>query len=216
MPRLGIEAQGRAPGSTAAENRDAARRETRLLVERAQQGDHEAFAALIRLHQRRVFSLIANLTHQPAEVEDIAQEIFLKVYRSLGRFDFRAAFSTWLYRIVVNECYDHLRRQRAQKSPAGKEVQLGEPGDLEALAAPGHSPDVARQTELRQLVEQLFRRLPARDRLLLALREVEGFSVEEIAAVMKSKENTVKVQLFRARKRLLDEHRRLLARRRAR
>ena len=216
MPKLGIKAQGRDPGSTAAESRDVARRETRLLVERAQKGDHEAFAELMRRHQRRVFSLIANLTHQPAEVEDIAQEIFLKVYRSLGRFDFRAAFSTWLYRIVVNECYDHLRRQRAQKSPAGKEVQLGEPGDLEELAAPGHSPDVARQTELRQLVEQLFRRLPARDRLLLALREVEGFSVEEIAAVMKSKENTVKVQLFRARKRLLDEHLRLLARRRAR
>lgn len=216
MPRLGIEAQGRDPVSTAAESRDAARQETRLLVERAQQGDHEAFAALLRLHQRRVFSLIARLTHRPAEVEDIAQEIFLKVYRSLGRFDFRAAFSTWLYRIVVNECYDHLRRQRAQKSPAGKEVQLGEPGDLEDLAAPGHSPDVARQTELRQLVEQLFRRLPARDRLLLALREVEGFSVEEIAAVMKLKENTVKVQLFRARKRLLDQHRRLLARRCAR
>ena len=216
MPKLGIKAQGRDPGSTAAESRDVARRETRLLVERAQKGDHEAFAELMRRHQRRVFSLIANLTHQPAEVEDIAQEIFLKVYRSLGRFDFRAAFSTWLYRIVVNECYDHLRRQRAQKSPAGKEVQLGEPGGLEDLAAPGHLPDVARQTELRQLVEQLFRRLPARDRLLLALREVEGFSVEEIAAVMKSKENTVKVQLFRARKRLLDEHRRLLARRRAR
>ena len=216
MPKLGIKAQGRDPGSTAAESRDVARRETRLLVERAQKGDHEAFAELMRRHQRRVFSLIANLTHQPAEVEDIAQEIFLKVYRSLGRFDFRAAFSTWLYRIVVNECYDHLRRQRAQKSPAGKEVQLGEPGDLEDLAAPGHLPDVARQTELRQLVEQLFRRLPARDRLLLALREVEGFSVGEIAAVMKSKENTVKVQLFRARKRLLDEHRRLLARRRAR
>ena len=216
MPKLGIKAQGRDPGSTAAESRDVARLETRLLVERAQKGDHEAFAELMRRHQRRVFSLIANLTHQPAEVEDIAQEIFLKVYRSLGRFDFRAAFSTWLYRIVVNECYDHLRRQRAQKSPAGKEVQLGEPGDLEDLAAPGHLPDVARQTELRQLVERLFRRLPARDRLLLALREVEGFSVEEIAAVMKSKENTVKVQLFRARKRLLDEHRRLLARRRAR
>jgi len=213
MPRLGIETRGGDLASTAAESRDQARRETQLLVERAQKGDHEAFAALMRRHQRRVFSLIANLIRRPAEVEDIAQEVFLKVYRSLGRFDFRAAFSTWLYRIAVNECYDHLRRQRAQKSGAGKEVQLGEPGDLEALAAPGRSPDVARQAELRQLVEHLFRRLPARDRLLLGLRELEGLSVEEIAGVMNSKENTVKVQLFRARKRLLELHRRSLARR---
>jgi len=213
MPRFGIEAQGRDRTPSAAESRDQARRESQLLVERAQKGDHEAFAQLMRLHQRRVFSLIANLIRRPAEVEDIAQEVFLKVYRSLGRFDFRAAFSTWLYRIAVNECYDHLRRQRAQKSGAGKEVQLGEPGDLEGLAAPGRSPDVARQAELRQLVEQLFGRLPAHDRLLLGLRELEGLSVEEIAGVMNSKENTVKVQLFRARKRLLELHRRSLARR---
>lgn len=190
----------------------------RMLIERAQGGDHEAFAELLRLHQRRVFSLIAHLVGRPAEVEDIAQDIFLKVHRSLGRFDFRAAFSTWLHRIVVNECYDHLRRQRAQKSPHGREIALGEPADWERLAVGPRSglPDVARQAELRQMVEQLFRRLPARDRLLLSLRELEGFSVEEIAELMKMKENTVKVQLFRARQRLVELHRRSQASRRGR
>lgn len=213
MFRGSPEGEDKGPGPVAA---DAAR--VRLLVERAQGGDPEGFAELLRLHQRRVFSLIAHLVGRPTEVEDIAQDIFLKVHRSLGRFDFRAAFSTWLHRIVVNECYDHLRRQRAQKSPHGREVALGEPADWERLAVgprPGF-PDVARQAELREMVEQLFRRLPARDQVLLSLRELEGFSVAEIAEVMKMKENTVKVQLFRARHRLLELHRRSQASRRGR
>lgn len=190
--------------------------EERLLIERAQEGDHDAFARLLSRHQRRVFSLIGNLIRQPAEVEDIAQQVFLKMYLALPQFDFRAAFSTWLYRIAVNECYDHLRRQRAQKSPAGKELQVEELADLERLGATvqaSASPDPARQAELRQLVEQLFRRLPVDDRLLLTLKELEGFSIEEIARVMEMKENTVKVRLFRARRRLLERHRRLSARR---
>ncbi|MBI4467235.1 MAG: sigma-70 family RNA polymerase sigma factor [Acidobacteria bacterium] len=194
---------------------EATTADERRWIEQAQRGDHEAFARLLQRHQRRVFSLIAHLVRSPAEVEDIAQEVFLKVYRSLGRFDFRAAFSTWLYRVVVNECYDHLRRQRAQKSSAASEVQVGELEELDRLAVGQVGPapaDAARRAELRQLVERLFRRLPADDRLLLALRELEGFSMEEIAGLLKVKENTVKVRLFRARKRLVEIHRRLSGR----
>jgi len=209
-----MEWKGRDKAEASSDDSAAKAAAVRALVERAQRGDHDAFAELLRLHQRRVFSLVAHLLPRPADVEDIAQEIFLKVYRSLPRFDFRAAFSTWLYRIVVNECYDQMRRQRAQKSPGGKEVQLPEPGDLEQMASSAaRAPDVARQAELRQMVAQLFRRLPAHDRLLLTLREVEGLSVEEIGEVMGIKENTVKVQLFRARKRLLELHRRWQSRR---
>lgn len=196
-------------------NVSGAKAEERLLIERAREGDHDAFAALLARHQRRVFSLIGNLIRQRDEVEDIAQQVFLKMYLALPQFDFRAAFSTWLYRIVVNECYDHLRRQRAQKSPAGRVFQVEELAELERLAAPGgvEGSDPARQAELRQLVEHLFRRLPAEDRLVLTLKELEGFSIEEIAQVLDLKENTVKVRLFRARRRLLETHRRLFGRR---
>ncbi len=163
------------------------------------------------MHQRRVFSVIANLLRRPGEVEDLAQQVFLKVYLALPRFDFRAAFSTWLYRITVNECLDHLRRQRALKAPARREVQFEDPADLEqALAsATESSADPERRASLRDLVERLFARLPGEDRMLLTLREVEGFSVEEIAATLKLNENTVKVRLFRARQRLLEAYRRM-------
>lgn len=207
MPELPLDRQGREVKA-----QDAATA-TRRLVERAQRGDSDAFAELFRLHQRRVFSLIGHLVRRPAEVEDIAQEVFLKVYRSLGRFNFRAAFSTWLYRIVVNECHDYLRRQRAQKSGAGKEIAVAEPAEWERLAAPvavTQAQDVARRAELRQLAEWLFAHLPEQDRVLLTLRELEGLSVDEIAEVVGSKGNTVKVRLFRARRRLLELHRRSL------
>jgi RNA polymerase sigma-70 factor (ECF subfamily) len=185
--------------------------EERRLIERAQGGDHDAFAALLEKHRRRVFSVITNLLRRPAEVEDIAQQVFLKVYLALPRFDFRSSFSTWLHRIVVNECYDQMRRRRAQKAAAGSEVAVGDPQELERLMGAGGKADFAkhaREAELRGLVEGLFRHLPAEDRLLLTLREMEGFSVDEIAAVTKIKPNTVKVRLFRARKRLLEVRRR--------
>ncbi len=206
------------PAEARARSREA-QAEERDLIGRAQRGDQEAFAALLRLHRRRVFALIGHLVRQPADIEDLAQQVFLKVYRALGRFNFQASFSTWLHRIVVNECYDHLRRHRARKSSAGNEVAVEDLAELERLGAAGNSPrplDAARRLELRQTVEQLFARLPADDRLLLALRELEGLSMEEIARVLGVKENTVKVRLFRARKRLVEIHRRLQLRDRGR
>lgn len=193
-----------------------ARREDRVLIERAQQGDHNAFESLMQRHQRRVLSLIGHTIRQPNEVEDLAQQVFLKVYMALPKFDFRAEFSTWLYRITVNECYDYLRRQRALKSPGGNEIQVGEMADLDRLSAGLNraAENPARKAELRQAVEMLFQRLSPQERLLLTLRELEGYSMEEIANVMNLKENTVKVRLFRARKRLLNLHRRLLGDRR--
>lgn len=192
-----------------------AQEEEHALIRRAQRGEHDAFEALLRRHQHRVLSVIRNLLRQPAEVEDVTQQVFLKVYLALSRFDFRSAFSTWLYRIVVNECYDHLRRQRAQKSPARVEVPVEELAALERSGESATQPpalDVARQTELRQLIEKLFCRLPPEDRLVLTLKELEGFSVAEIAELMQLRENTVKVRLFRARRRLLEAYQRVVRR----
>lgn len=183
------------------------------LIRRAQRGEAEAFELLLKRHQRRVLSLVGHLLRQPNEVEDIAQQIFLKVYLALPRFDFRSAFSTWLYRIAVNECYDHLRRRRAQKSAAAAEIAVEELAALDSLGASATragEPDVAAQTEIRQLVAKLFARLPAEDRLVLTLKELEGLSVEEIAGIMKLRENTVKVRLFRARRRMLEAYQRLV------
>jgi RNA polymerase sigma-70 factor (ECF subfamily) len=187
----------------------------RRLIERAQKGDPEAFRALVERHQRRVFSVIAHVLRRPADVEDIAQQVFLKAYLALPRFDFRAAFSTWLYRIAVNECYDQMRRQRAQKAAGDSEVTLEDASQWERLEAePGQrTSGIARTAEARELVDALLRRLAPEDRVLVALRELEGFSIEEIAEMTRMKANTVKVRLFRARRRLVEIHRRFFARR---
>ena len=114
----------------------------------------------------------------------------------------------------MNECYDQMRRQRAQKAAGDSEVQLGDPSELERLAGPGQrSSGIARAAEARQLVEALLQRLAPEDRTLVVLRELEGFSIEEIAKMTKLKGNTVKVRLFRARRRLVEIHRRFFARR---
>lgn len=196
----------------AASARELARREERILVEQAREGDHKAFESLVQRHQRRVLSLIGHTIRRPSDVEDLAQQVFLKVYLALPKFDFRAEFSTWLYRITVNECYDYMRRQRALKSAPGNELQVGELADLDRMSLGAAQKEIspARQAELKQTVELLFSRLSAEDRLLLTLRELEGYSMEEMAQALDIKENTVKVRLFRARKRLVALHKRLM------
>lgn len=190
---------------------EPARDEERLLIERAREGDHAAFATLVEHYRRRVFSLVSHLARRPEDVEDLAQQVFLKVYQALPRFDFRASFGTWLYRIIVNECYDYLRRKRTLKAAEQSEVQVGEWMEWERLAGASTPAYAQRRAEARDLLERLFRRLPEQDRMMLLLREVEGFSHAEIARVFKMSENVIKVRLFRARQRLVEAHRRLQA-----
>jgi len=185
--------------------------EERPLVERARAGDHQAFAALVERYRRRVFSLVFHLSRRPEDVEDLAQQIFLKVYLALPRFDFRASFGTWLYRIAANECYDFLRRKSTLKAAEDREVQVGEWSEWERWAGASAPADAQRRAEARDLAHRLLRRLPEQDRILLLLREVEGFSHAEMARMFGLSENVIKVRLFRARKRLVEAHRRLQA-----
>ncbi len=192
--------------------RELARREDRILVEQARAGDERAFEQLVRKHQRRILSLIGHTIRRSNDVEDLAQQVFMKVYLALPKFDFRAEFSTWVYRITVNECYDYIRRQRALKSAPGNEIQVGELADLDRMSvgAAQKTASPAKQAELKQTVELLFSRLSPEDRLLLTLRELEGYSMGEMAGILNIKENTVKVRLFRARKRLVELHKRMM------
>jgi len=139
-------------------------------------------------------------------VEDIAQQVFVKAYFSLKRFDQRAAFSTWLYKITVNECWDLLRKKKVR--PLLYESDLSEEQARQVITSgekenPG--PDIREKIEARERVERLLEGLDERDRLMLILKEVEGFSIEEIAAVLNLNGNTVKVRLFRARRRVVSQ-----------
>src|SRR5580704_7750420 len=98
--------------------------EEKQLVRTAQDGNEAAFEELVRRHQQRVFALVSGIVRRQEDVEDIAQQVFLKVYLSIKRFDQRAAFSTWLYKITVNECWDYLRKRKVR--PLVYEADLSE------------------------------------------------------------------------------------------
>jgi RNA polymerase sigma-70 factor (ECF subfamily) len=178
----------------------------RELVRRAQGEDQEAYEELVRRHQHRVFAVAGGILRRREDVEDIAQQVFVKAYFSLKRFDQRAAFSTWLYKITVNECWDLLRKKKVR--PLVYESDLSEEQAKQLITSgekenPG--PDVSERIEARERVERLLEGLDERDRLMLILKEVEGFTIEEIAEILNLNGNTVKVRLFRARRRVVSQ-----------
>ena len=178
-------------------------------IRQAQQGSHEAFGFLVERFQRRVFGLVYRLVGQRDEVEDLAQETFVKAYRAIGSYTFASPFGNWLSRVAVNHCYDFLRRERTKPErwePLGLDGESATPW---VELAPSHEISPEKQAMLRDLVRKLLARAPADDRVVLVLKEMEGQSVEEIAELLGLKTATVKVRLHRARKRMLEDFRRL-------
>ena len=182
--------QGEEP---AAEAREDPQREARL-IEQAQRGNHQAFEALLKLHERRIFALLGNFLRRRQDVEDLAQEVFLKAYLAIGRFRPGAPFAPWLNRIAVNACYDHLRSIRRRL-----EVALDDMAEREKvyLSAGGGSDDRA---AARDLAERILATLSPKDRLAITLREVQGFDIPEIASALGCTRPAAKVRLFRARR----------------
>jgi len=180
----------------------------RELVRRAQREDKEAFEELIRRHQHRVFAVAGGIIRRREDVEDIAQQVFVKAYFSLKRFDQRAAFTTWLYKITVNQCWDMLRKRKVR--PLVYEADLSEEQSRQVITSAEKGKDetdISERLDARQRVERLLQGLEERDRLMLILKEVEGFSIEEIADILDLNPNTVKVRLFRARRRVVSRER---------
>ena len=180
----------------------------RELVLRAQGEDKEAFEELIRRHQHRVFAVAGGILRRREDVEDIAQQVFVKAYFSLKRFDQRAAFTTWLYKITVNECWDLLRKKKARPLVYESDLSEDQARQFETTGErQSNEPDISDKLAARQRVERLLEGLDARDRMMLVLKEVEGFAVEEIAQILDLNANTVKVRLFRARRRIVSQAR---------
>jgi RNA polymerase sigma-70 factor (ECF subfamily) len=181
----------------------------RQLVRQAQKGDKLAFETLVARHQHRVFAVARGILKRQEDVEDISQQVFVKAYFSLKKFDQRAAFSTWLYKITVNECWDLLRKRKAR--PLVYESDFSEEQSRQYTASERETdrgPDTSERMSMRQRLDGLLGQLDKRDRAMLILKEVEGFSVEEIAESLDLNPNTVKVRLFRARRRLVEYARR--------
>src|SRR5215470_3070899 len=210
MARVTKIAETDAPGRrTGAGGISAAAADEHRLVRRAQKGDKESFEILVERHQHRVFAVARGILKRQEDVEDIAQQVFVKAYFSLKRFDQRAAFSTWLYKITVNECWDLLRKRKAR--PLVYEADFSEEQSRQYSAVQreaNKTPDTGDRMAMRERLESMLGQLDKRDRAMLVLKEVQGFSVEEIADSMGLNPNTVKVRLFRARRRIVQYCRR--------
>jgi RNA polymerase sigma-70 factor (ECF subfamily) len=187
----------------------------RRLVRAAQAGDKAAYEELVRIHQPRLLAVVGGILRRNQDVEDVAQQVLVKAYLSLRRFDLRSAFGTWLYKIAVNECWDYFRKRKVRKTVY--EADLSEEQLRQMEVIPAHTggatrsrEDAAGRAEERQLLDRLLSELDETDRTMLLMKEVSGFTVEEISQVLGLNVNTVKVRMFRARGRLVDSYERRL------
>jgi RNA polymerase sigma-70 factor (ECF subfamily) len=184
--------------------------EEAALVRRVQARDEIAFREIVERYQAKVFSIIFGILRNHNDAEDIAQQVFSKIYFSIRNFDFRSSLLTWIYKITVNECYDYLRKKRVRKLVYESDFSEEDATRMEA-SDPAIDPAVPMDRRLAQqdLVAKLLEKVSEEDRSLILLKEVEGHSVEELAAMTGLNENTIKVKLFRTRQKLLKAAQRL-------
>ncbi len=173
----------------------------KLLLERAKKGEVEAFELLIERYQKKVFNIALKMLGNHDDASELAQEAFIKIYKSIKGFKEESSFSTWVYRIATNVCLDELRKRKNRKLTYLDEVIRSEDGDLKReIADQGLSPDaIAEQKELKHALNQAILSLSEEHRIVLILRDLHGMTYEEIAKVTKCPEGTVKSRINRAR-----------------
>lgn len=170
------------------------------LVKRVQGGEKAAFDLLVLKYQNKIVSLVSRMVRDPMEVEDVAQEAFIKAYRGLANFRGDSAFYTWLYRIAVNTAKNHLVSRGRKASVDGIDAQEAEQYDGAALLQEFDTPeDMMVSDEVRTSVHDSIEALPDELKTAITLREFEGLSYEEIAEVMECPIGTVRSRIFRAR-----------------
>uniref|UniRef100_Q02DD1 RNA polymerase, sigma-24 subunit, ECF subfamily n=1 Tax=Solibacter usitatus (strain Ellin6076) TaxID=234267 RepID=Q02DD1_SOLUE len=173
------------------------------LITRAQKGDSAAFNEIVLVYRKRILGTITRLIARPEDVEDVAQEVFLRLYFSLDQLRTAEVFEPWLYRLTVNAAYDYLRKQRRRQEFRMSDLSEQQVMLADAMAGGKAEQDVQHQKKVRESVDSLLGAVSEADRILLMLKEVEGLSLKELEKVYKVNENALKVRLFRARQRVL-------------
>jgi RNA polymerase sigma-70 factor, ECF subfamily len=178
--------------------------EDRELLRRCQEGDERAFEELVRKHQQTLFHIVYHTIGQRAEVEDLAQKIFTKVYFSLSKFDLERPFLPWLYRVAINQCYDELRRMRRHRVRTFTDLRLDDIDQIENLIGSAEAGEPLREShsDLFALMHALIERIPKSQRTALILRDLNDVPYEDIAGSMGVSEQAVRLKVMRARSRL--------------
>ena len=172
-------------------------------IEKAQHGDDAAFNQVVIAYRKRILGTIARLIGRPEDVEDVAQEVFLRLYYSLDQLRTPEVFEPWLYRLTVNAAYDYLRKHRRRMESRMSDLSEQQVIMADATAGGRVDHEVRQRRQITESVDALLSAVSEADRILLTLKEVEGLSLKELEKIYRVKENALKVRLFRARQRVL-------------
>ena len=173
------------------------------LIEKARKGDSGAFNSVVTAYRKRILGTISRLIGRPEDVEDVAQEVFVRLYYSLDQLRTPEVFEPWLYRLTVNACYDYLRRLKRRGESRMSDLSEQQVLMADSAAGSKRQEEESEKGRIREFVTALFQHVSEEDRLLLTLKEVEGLSLKELEQIYRVNENALKVRLFRARQRVL-------------
>lgn len=179
------------------------------VIERAQQGDAAAFNDLVRVYRKRILGTIYRLTSRSEDVEDVGQDVFVRLYFSLNQLRSPELFEPWLYRLTVNAAYDYLRRRRRNPHLRMSDLTPEQLSAADAAAGRIRSLEENEKKSIREMMDLLLDQVSEQDRVLLTLKEVEGLSLKELQEIYGVNENALKVRLFRSRKRVLRAYKEL-------
>ena len=168
-----------------------------VLVERFKSGEFDAFDEIVDRYRGRVYSIAYRFTHNCEDALDVSQEVFIKVFKSLGRLKDSSAFDAWLRRVTVNACMDHLRRR-----PNEQMLECSVYFDQEYVTGSGRTDGPVEDGELRRVISRAVEQLPRRQKRVFILRHYEGLALKEIAEALNCSLGTVKAHLFRATRRM--------------
>ncbi|NTV91513.1 MAG: sigma-70 family RNA polymerase sigma factor [Clostridiales bacterium] len=174
------------------------------LIDRSKAGDIEAFEQLVEKYQKKVFNIALRTIDNYADASDMAQEVFIRVYRAIGSFKEQSSFSTWLYKITTNVCLDELRKRKNKRAVSLDEEIRFEDGEAKRQyeSSDPRPEDTAEKNELKRIVKEAIGKLSEEHRMAIVLRDLQGFSYEEMAVMLNLPEGTVKSRINRARQAL--------------
>ncbi|MCQ1528501.1 RNA polymerase sigma factor [Lutispora saccharofermentans] len=179
----------------------------RLLVDKSKKGDLDAFEELISAYEKKAYNIAYRMMGNEEDAKDMAQEAFIKIYKSIQNFREESSFSTWLYRIVTNVCLDELRKRKNDRLvPLELNIETDKGSAIVELSAEKETPeDIYERVEKRQLIQNAISSLGDDYKTVIILRDIQGFGYEEIASMLNCSLGTIKSRINRARNQLKDK-----------
>lgn len=189
--------------------------EEKILVKKAQKDDMQAFEQLVDNYRNKVFNIAYRIIGNYEDASELAQEVFIRIYKALKKFKGRSSFSTWVYSITKNVCYDEIRKRKNKKIVyLDNDIELEESKIKRQLKDEGPQPDeIIEKSEIGEIIQEAIQKLSFEHRIVIVLRDIQGYSYDEIAEIVNCPAGTVKSRISRARKslkRILEENRELL------